>query len=103
LQAKLVELIEIVSIRQAERVESVAAPLEQASFAGSLEVRSMDLSRHNFDLLRQILRALDRVDDGTYGTCERCQRKIQADVLSTTPWAALCSGCRQPSRNPPAR
>jgi RNA polymerase-binding transcription factor DksA len=58
----------------------------------------MNLSRHNFDLLRQILKALDRIEAGTYGACKRCQGEIDASLLSTTPWTALCSGCEQVSR-----
>jgi RNA polymerase-binding transcription factor DksA len=96
LQAKLVELMEIVSIRQPGRVEVLTKPLE-ASFAGRLEVRTMDLSRHNFKLLQQVLRALDRIEAGTYGTCARCQGRIETRLLSTTPWAACCSGCEQRS------
>jgi len=97
LQAKLLELIEIVGIRQPDKVESLARPLKQASVAGRLEVRSMDLSRHNFNLLQQILKALDRIEAGTYGTCKRCKAKIETSLLSTTPWAALCSICGQRS------
>jgi RNA polymerase-binding transcription factor DksA len=95
LQSKLVELIEIVSIRQPGKVEALAKPLEQASFAGRLEVRTMDLSRHNFNLLQQVLRALDRIEAGTYGTCGRCQGKIETSLLSTTPWSAVCSRCNK--------
>jgi len=95
LQAKLLELIEIVSIRQPEKVDSLTKPLEKASFGGRLEVRSLDLSRHNFNLLRQILKALDRIEAGTYGACKSCQGKIETTVLATTPWAAVCASCAQ--------
>jgi RNA polymerase-binding transcription factor DksA len=99
LQAKLLELIEIVSIRQPEKVDCLTKPLEKASFGGRLEVRSLDLSRHNFNLLRQILKALDRIEAGTYGTCKSCQGKIETTVLATTPWAAVCSSCaHRPTR-----
>jgi RNA polymerase-binding transcription factor DksA len=97
LQAKLLELIEIVGIRQPDKIESLARPLKQGSVAGRLEVRTMDLSRNNFNLLQQILKALDRIEAGTYGTCKRCQGEIETSLLSTTPWAALCSNCEQRS------
>jgi RNA polymerase-binding transcription factor DksA len=103
LQAKLVELIEIVGIRQPGRVESVARPLQQTSIVGRLEVRSMDLSRHNFNLLQQILIALDRIEAGTYGTCKGCQGKIEFRLLSATPWAALCSACEPSTKSSAAR
>ena len=100
LQAKLVELIEIVSIRQPGRVESLTWPLKQASFAVRLEVRTLDLSRYNFNLLRQVLKALDRIEAGTYGTCKRCRGKIETSLLSATPWGALCASCGNLAQHP---
>jgi DnaK suppressor protein len=40
--------------------------------------------------LEQIDRALARLDDGTYGTCERCGKPIPEDRLRARPWATLC-------------
>jgi RNA polymerase-binding protein DksA len=40
--------------------------------------------------LAQIDRALARIDDGSYGTCERCGRPIGAERLQARPWATLC-------------
>lgn len=40
--------------------------------------------------LAQIDRALARVDDGTYGSCERCGKPIGEERLRARPWATLC-------------
>ena len=40
--------------------------------------------------LAQIDRALKKLDDGTYGTCERCGKPIGEDRLRARPWATLC-------------
>ncbi len=40
--------------------------------------------------LAQIDRALARIEDGSYGTCERCGQPIAADRLRARPWATLC-------------
>jgi DnaK suppressor protein len=40
--------------------------------------------------LAQIDRALARLDDGTYGTCERCGEPIAEERLRARPWATLC-------------
>lgn len=40
--------------------------------------------------LTQIDRALARLDDGTYGTCERCGKPISEERLRARPWATLC-------------
>src|ERR1041385_2288773 len=40
--------------------------------------------------LQQIDRALQKLDDGTYGVCERCGRPIAEERLRARPWATLC-------------
>lgn len=40
--------------------------------------------------LAQIDRALSRLDDGTYGICERCGNAIAEERLRARPWATLC-------------
>jgi RNA polymerase-binding transcription factor DksA len=43
--------------------------------------------------LADIDRALGKVDDGSYGVCERCSRAIGADRLEARPAALLCVTC----------
>ena len=40
--------------------------------------------------LAQIDRALARLDDGTFGTCEQCGKEIPEERLHARPWATLC-------------
>jgi len=40
--------------------------------------------------LDEVERALIRIDDGTYGTCELCGKPIGTDRLRALPWARLC-------------
>ena len=40
--------------------------------------------------LEQIDRALAKLDDGTFGTCERCGNPIGDERLRARPWATLC-------------
>jgi len=40
--------------------------------------------------LEQVERALARIEDGTYGTCERCGKPIGEDRLRARPSATLC-------------
>jgi RNA polymerase-binding protein DksA len=40
--------------------------------------------------LVQIDHAIAKLDDGTYGTCERCGRGIGEERLRARPWATLC-------------
>ena len=38
--------------------------------------------------------ALERIEDGTYGTCEECGKKIAPNRLKVLPFADLCVPCK---------
>jgi RNA polymerase-binding protein DksA len=40
--------------------------------------------------LAEIDAALERLDNGTYGTCTKCGKEIPAERLEAAPWASLC-------------
>jgi DnaK suppressor protein len=46
-------------------------------------------------LLGSIDAALGRIDDGTYGKCERCGQPIAPDRLEALPWATKCIECKR--------
>lgn len=43
----------------------------------------------------QVERALQRLEEGRYGLCERCSREIPVDRLAAYPSATLCIACKQ--------
>jgi DnaK suppressor protein len=43
--------------------------------------------------LAELDAALQRLDGGTYGVCERCLRPIPAERLAVRPTALTCVGC----------
>jgi DnaK suppressor protein len=45
--------------------------------------------------LEALDRALRTLDEGTYGTCERCSRQIEPERLEALPDATLCLGCQR--------
>ncbi|MGH2751979.1 MAG: TraR/DksA family transcriptional regulator [Actinomycetota bacterium] len=59
--------------------------------------RERDLSIQNNirDLIGQTTRAIQRIDDGNYGTCERCGNPIEAARLKALPHALLCMDCKR--------
>lgn len=57
--------------------------------------RAQSLSAHARRILDEIDAALRRLDDGTYGTCERCGQKIEVDRLEALPYATLCMACKK--------
>lgn len=52
--------------------------------------RAQSLSRNASRILGQVEEALRRIDDGTYGTCERCAGPIEPERLAALPYATLC-------------
>ncbi len=54
--------------------------------------REMDytLEDNSEAVLAAIDAALRRIDEGTYGICERCGKQIAPERLEARPWAALC-------------
>ncbi len=40
-----------------------------------------------------VVRALEKLDDGTYGLCDRCGGPIPDERLEARPWSVLCVRC----------
>ncbi|HSN07288.1 MAG TPA: TraR/DksA C4-type zinc finger protein [Candidatus Angelobacter sp.] len=55
----------------------------------------MSLANNARELLLQNERALARLEDGTYGICERCGRPIGKLRLQAFPRVTLCVSCKQ--------
>ena len=47
--------------------------------------------------LERIQNALRRVEEGSYGLCERCGRNIEPARLEALPFASLCIDCARSS------
>ena len=64
--------------------------------------RERDLSLENNirDLLGKIDKALSRIDDGTYGICQRCGRPIEKARIKALPYASLCIKDKQAETRP---
>jgi DnaK suppressor protein len=43
----------------------------------------------------EIERALEKLDRGTYGRCDRCGEPIGEERLEALPWAVLCIACKR--------
>jgi DnaK suppressor protein len=56
--------------------------------------RDLALSAQALAAVEEIDRALAKIEDGTYGICERCEQQIPKERLRAIPWAALCVQCK---------
>ena len=51
------------------------------------------LERATHDLLAQYHHAIERIDAGQYGICERCGLEVEARRLEAVPQATTCAAC----------
>lgn len=77
---------------QSELVGDVGLDDESADAGTATFEREKDLSIENNvrDLLAKIDRALRRIDDGSYGTCDRCGKPIEKARIKALPYVDLC-------------
>jgi DnaK suppressor protein len=59
-----------------------------------LRDRNLALQRNAEDLIAQIDAALSRLNQGSYGICERCGQPIPEERLEARPYAAYCIACQ---------
>ncbi|MDZ4180484.1 MAG: TraR/DksA C4-type zinc finger protein [Coriobacteriia bacterium] len=62
-----------------------------ATFARELDMTLDETVRQAFDAAAKALR---RMDEGTYQTCERCGQPISIERLEAIPTATLCITCK---------
>ena len=78
-------------------LSSAAGDQHLANHASEMVDRELDesLEDNAEQLVQEIDRALEKIDDGTYGKCERCGQEIPQERLDAVPYATLCVSCRQ--------
>jgi DnaK suppressor protein len=70
-----------------------------AAFDSGTEELSSKLAELEARELRQIERALMRMKQGSYGTCELCQGKIPIARLNALPYSTMCIRCQSEVEN----
>jgi len=70
---------------------------DQADTGSKTFEREQEISLAHSILERttQVERALERLDEGSYGWCERCGNAIPVERLAAFPSATLCVACKQ--------
>ena len=55
---------------------------------------TLRLSERGREKLKQIEEALERIEDGSFGTCEQCEAKIPKGRLKVMPFSTTCVACK---------
>ncbi len=66
--------------------------LASSEYNQSMVFRLRDREKY---LLKKIEDALARIEDGTFGTCERCEEEILLKRLEARPVTTLCIRCKE--------
>jgi DnaK suppressor protein len=74
-----------------------ADPYDTADWAEKSHEEWIFLKKNSFDmaLLREIEGALERLREGTYGTCLDCGMPVSRKRLEAIPWARYCVSCEE--------
>ena len=74
--------------------ENFADPTDRASHEAdrSFELRIRD---REHKLIKKIRKALERIDNGTFGICETCEEEISIARLKARPVTTQCIDCKK--------
>jgi DnaK suppressor protein len=83
--------------RDAEGIEDpeLDEGFADAGQAAAERASLLTLVRSLRDTLREVEQALERMDAGAYGSCERCGLPIDEERLEALPAARLCLDCKR--------
>jgi RNA polymerase-binding transcription factor DksA len=93
LRARLAEL----TARSAEIEDDLRGPLDADFSEQAVDLADDEMLEGVDDVLRaearQIMFALQRIENGTYGVCANCGKEIPAKRLAVQPIATRCAAC----------
>jgi DnaK suppressor protein len=69
-------------------------PVDQASMESDRDF-NLRIRERESRLIAKITDALSRIEDGTYGICEKCGKPISVERLKVRPVTTLCIRCKK--------
>jgi DnaK suppressor protein len=94
LTARVAELERIIRQRDGITIERSADMLEEVVWASERALAVGNLDR-DCSQLRNARAALGRIQDASFGICQRCDDDIHPKRLAAVPWAAFCIHCQE--------
>ena len=94
LKSQINEAVAATGSRDSIRIQQVADPIDMTQEAAERELAMQNLHR-GAALVRQLRSAMERIDDGSYGICLRCDEPISPKRLKAVPWAEFCISCQE--------
>jgi RNA polymerase-binding protein DksA len=83
-------------VRMSETVRTDAQPLgEHDHHVSESPDTELVLEQDEENIRRQVVDALKRVDEGTFGLCQKCGCQIGFERLDAAPYAPYCVQCER--------
>jgi DnaK suppressor protein len=97
-QGELLRQLQDLGARQ--DADGIEDPLLEAGFADAGQataerVNLLTMVKSLRDTLREVDAALERMEAGTYGRCQKCAQPIAEERLDALPATRLCIGCKR--------
>ncbi|MEP6910290.1 MAG: TraR/DksA C4-type zinc finger protein [Actinomycetota bacterium] len=83
------------SIKNETQDETIDQHLAETATATVDREIDSTLEENSENVLGAIDAALERMKEGTFGTCVNCGKEIGEERLAALPWATLCIDCRR--------
>ena len=80
---------------QAGEVSSYKIHMADLASDNAEENTSLDLLSSEEKLLKEIQKAIERIDKGVYGKCPKCEKDLSIKRLKAVPYAELCRKCQE--------
>lgn len=94
LTAALEQMEEPLGKRDEIAIENAPDDIDRVQGAVERELAIRQLES-NFSRIQSVKLALERIEDGTYGTCIECEQEISPKRLKAVPWASCCVQCQE--------
>ena len=67
---------------------------EDVALKRELYERALPIEHALEERLQDVNHALDKIDNGEYGVCEKCKKKISSERLKVLPETRTCKDCK---------
>ena len=94
LERRAAELVQVLQRRDGIAIEKSPEQMDEIQYATQRELAIRNVDRES-SLLRDVKDALERIHDGSFGTCTDCESAISPRRLAAVPWASRCIQCQE--------
>jgi DnaK suppressor protein len=94
LERKEAELVQVLRKRDGIAIETSPDQMDEIQYASERDLAIQNVD-HESGVLRQVKAALQRIHDGSFGTCIECDWAISPKRLAAVPWAPRCIQCQE--------